>query len=387
MSRWLTVTALANRKAELSLRGVIGVPKMWEQYGANAAGTAKDFEKELKALGDVEEITLRIYSPGGYVFEGLAIHDILANHPARITVQIDGLCASIATVIMLAADKIVMPSNAYVMIHNAQGIEMGDYRTMAKMAADLEKWSADIAKMYAGKIKSVKGEASMKTLNEMRAMMDAETWLTGTDAKALGLVDEVTNEVALSASIAPLAMALNLPVNMDRVPAAVRAAFDTTTPSPSEDPSMKLQPAPLLNAASLTPPAGGGAAPAAQTQPAPAAPVPTAQAPAPAAPPAPSVPPTQPTAALTQADITAAVSAAVTAAVEPLTKRITALEGLRAAGVSPTAWGNQPPVEQPSASIDAPKTAEDVRNLLAKAKNFQEKRQILAAAQKAGIPL
>ena len=383
MSRWLTVTNLANRKAELSLRGVIGIPKMWEQYGVNAAGTAKDFEKELKALGpDIEEIILRIYSPGGYVFEGLAIHDILANHPARVTVQIDGLCASIATVIMLAADKIIMPSNAYVMIHNAQGIEAGDYRALAKMAADLEKWSADIAKMYAGKIKGVKGSATKKTLTEMRAMMDAETWLTGTDAQALGLVDEVTNEVVLSNCIAPLTMALSLPVNLDRVPAEVRAAFDTAAPSsasapPPEDPSMKLPRTPLLNAATETPPAGGGAAPATQ---------PTAQAPAPTAPV--TVIPPQPTAqapapapALTLADVTTAV----TNAIKPLTDRIQTLEGLRGAGVSPTAWGNQPPVPNPTGNIDAPRNEAEVRAACDKAKTFSERREILAKAREAGL--
>lgn len=380
-NRWLTVTNLANRKAELSLRGVIGIPKAWENYGANAAGTAKDFEKELKALGsDIEEITLRIYSPGGYVFDALAIHDILASHPARITAQVDGLAASAATVIMLAADKRVMPSNAWLMIHNAQGIEAGDYRAMAKMATDLEKWSADIAKMYAGTIKGGKGAATKKTLTELRAMMDAETWLTGTDAKELGLVDEVTNEVVLSNCIAPLDLALRLPVNLDRVPAAVRAAFDTAAPTssasappPPEDPSMKLHRTPLLNAATETPPAGGGAAPV------PPAPQPTAQTPPAAQPPPAATPP----AGITLADVTNAV----TEALKPLGERITALEGLRAAGVSPTAWGAQPPTPQPSANIDAPKTADDARELLKKAKNFEEKRQILAAAEKAGIRL
>lgn len=381
-NRWLTVTNLANRKAELSLRGVIGLPKMWEQYGANAAGTAKDLEKELKNLGEVDEITLRVYSPGGFVFDALAMHDILANHPARIIGQVDGLAASAATIVLMAADEIVIPANAYMMIHNAQGIEAGDHRALAKMAADLEKWSGDIAKMYAGKIKATKGNATKKTLTEMRGMMDAETWLTGTEAHALGLANKVTNEVALSNAVSPLDFALRLPINLDRVPEAVRAAFDTAAPtSPpaqtQDDPAMLKIHTPLFSAATDTPPAGG--APVVQ---------PTAQAPAPGAQVpvvVPQVIPPQPTAQAPAGFSLDDVRNAVAEAVKPLGERITSLEGLRAAGVSPTAWGNQPPVGNPANTADGFKNEADVRAALGKAKNFAEKREIMNQARKAGI--
>lgn len=387
---WFQVTALAERKAEIALRGVIGVPKMWEQYGVNAAGTARDFEKELKALGQVDEITLRIYSPGGYVFDALAIHDILASHPARITAVIDGLAASAATIVLMAADRVSMPSNAYLMIHNAQGIEAGDHRALVKMAQDLEKYSADIAKLYAGKIRAMKGSATKKTLTDLRAMMDAETWLSGSEAHALGLVDEVTNEVALSACLTPLDLATRLPVNLDRVPEAVRAAFDTTapaTPSEPDNPAMKIR-TPLL-APATDAPAGGGATPPTPT-PAPAA-APTATAPPPVAPPAPTAPAAPaPTASAVHTTAPAGltiddVRTVVNEAVSPLMQRIGTLEGLRNAGVSPTAWGGQPPVEQPAGNLDAPKTEADVRALLGKAKNFTERREILAKARAAGI--
>lgn len=383
---WFQVTALAERKAEIALRGVIGVPKMYADYGFNAAGTARDFEKELKALGQVDEITLRIYSPGGYVFDALAIHDILASHPARINAVIDGLAASAATIVLMAADRVSMPSNAYLMIHNAQGIEAGDHRALVKMAQDLEKYSADIAKLYTGKIRALKGNATKKTLTDLRAMMDAETWLNGSEAQALGLVDEVTNEVALSACLTPLDLATRLPVNLDRVPEAVRAAFDTAPPaSPSEppEPAMNIR-TPLLAPASDSP-AGG-------TSPTPPATPPTATAPPPAPP---AAPPAAPTAsAPTPPPAAAPVPTALTLddvrnvlgeALSPLTQRITALEGLRAAGVSSTAWGGQPPVDQPAGNLDAPKTEADVRDRLSKAKNFNERRDILAQARAAGL--
>jgi ATP-dependent protease ClpP protease subunit len=392
MSRpWFQVTALAERKAEIALRGVIGMPKFYAEYGFNAAGTARDFEKELKALGQVDEITLRIYSPGGYVFDALAIHDILASHPARITAVVDGLAASAATIVLMAADRVSMPSNAYLMIHNAQGCECGDHRALGKMAQDLEKYSGDIAKLYVGKIRALKGNATKKTLTELRTLMDAETWLSGSEAHALGLVDEVTNEVALSACLTPLDLATRLPVNLDRVPEAVRGAFDTvapTTPSEPDNPAMKIR-TPLLAPATDAPPAGGtptpppAAAPIATAPPPapvpPAAPpaAPTASAPTPTPPPAPVPAPT----GLTLDDVRNAVGEAIA----PLTQRLTALEGLRGAGVSPTAWGGQPPVDQPAGNLDAPKTEAEVRDRLSKAKNFTERREILNQARAAGL--
>lgn len=77
--------------------------------------TAQQFSEDLKAPGDISHITLNIHSPGGDVFDGIAIYNLLSKYPAKITVHIDGLAASMASVIAMAGDRIVMPENAIMM--------------------------------------------------------------------------------------------------------------------------------------------------------------------------------------------------------------------------------------------------------------------------------
>ena len=86
---------------------------------------AKAFLDELKALGPVPELTVRINSPGGSVFDGVAIYNALKRHSAAITVWIDGIAASIASMIAMAGDEIVMPENAMLMLHDPSGLVMG----------------------------------------------------------------------------------------------------------------------------------------------------------------------------------------------------------------------------------------------------------------------
>jgi ATP-dependent Clp protease, protease subunit len=118
--RWYEFRAQAKGAAEIVIYdeiGAFGIP-------------AKAFIDELKALGSVPELTLRINSPGGSVFDGVAIYNALQRHEARITVRIDGLAASIASMIAMAGDEVVMPENAMLVLHDPSGMVMGTAQDM-----------------------------------------------------------------------------------------------------------------------------------------------------------------------------------------------------------------------------------------------------------------
>lgn len=220
-------TNAAKGKAEISIRGTIGVPKAYAEYmSSGAGGTVSDFEKELKNIGsDVDEVTMRIFSRGGDIFTAMAMHDMIAAHPARFVAVVDGLAASAATWLMNACDEIQMPANAWYFMHNVQSLAIGDHRTLNKAASESEKFTNDLARVYQGRMKTAGKKTS---LNTVRKMMDDETWLNGSEAKDQGLVDKVIGEVALSACIgAPVFNGDLPPVNLDRVPAELRALFDT----------------------------------------------------------------------------------------------------------------------------------------------------------------
>lgn len=127
-------------------------------------------------------LRVRINSPGGSVFEGLAIANALRAHPANVIVQVDGLAASIASVIAMAGDRLVMMPNSMLMIHEASGLCIGDATDMQQMAGVLGKISDNIAGAYAAKAGG--------TSDEWRAVMRAETWYLPEDAVTAGLADE-----------------------------------------------------------------------------------------------------------------------------------------------------------------------------------------------------
>jgi ATP-dependent protease ClpP protease subunit len=147
--------------------------------------TANDFARELQAL-DTDAITLRINSPGGDVFDGLAIYNALRNHPATVTTRIDGLAASAASFIAMAGDKIVAEKASQIMIHDAMGAAIGlDAAEMRDMADLLDKTSGTIAGIY--------GDRAGTPAADWRTAMQTETWYTADEALAAGLVDEVAD--------------------------------------------------------------------------------------------------------------------------------------------------------------------------------------------------
>ena len=153
--------------------------------------TAKDFVEDLKALGDVKELTVRINSYGGEVFAGLAIYNFLARHPANVTVWVDGIAASIASVIAMAGDKVIMPDNAFMMIHRSWGLVIGNAETMEEWAEIMRKFDNSIMLTYQKK--------SPKPVDEIEQLMSDESWLTAAEAVEWGFADEVSAPVELAA--------------------------------------------------------------------------------------------------------------------------------------------------------------------------------------------
>lgn len=167
---------------------------MYEQIGrdfwSDEGIAAKDFAADLRNLGDVKNISLRINSPGGSVFEGMAIYNLLKSHPANVDVYVDGIAASIASVIAMAGDRIIMPENTMMMIHDPAGVVMGTSVDMRKMAEALDKIKESIKSSY---------KRTALTDKEIDNLMTDETWLTAKDCQEKGFCDEVIEAVKVAA--------------------------------------------------------------------------------------------------------------------------------------------------------------------------------------------
>lgn len=157
---------------------------VYEAIGGWWGMQASEFIAEISKI-TTSNIRVRINSPGGSVFDSIAIYNALVMHPANITTQVDSLAASGASIIAMSGDRIVMGVGSQMMIHDASGIELGDARAMREMADFLDKQSDNIADIYEH---ASRGET---TSQEFRAMMLAETWMSAKEAVDAGLADEV----------------------------------------------------------------------------------------------------------------------------------------------------------------------------------------------------
>ena len=164
---------------------------IYDEIGAYGV-TAKGFLAELGALPDDAAIDLRLNSPGGSVFDAVAIYNALKRHPGEITVWIDGIAASAASYVAMAGDTIMMPENAFLMIHDPSGLVMGTAEDMRSTAEALDKVKVSLIQGYAAK--------SGKPDDEIATLMATETWLDAKDALDLGLIDRIAEPVKLAAS-------------------------------------------------------------------------------------------------------------------------------------------------------------------------------------------
>ena len=152
--------------------------------------TAQDFISEMKEYKDTP-VNLRINCIGGDVFDGMAMYNIIKKREAKTTAYIEGIAASMGSVIALAADEVVMAENSLFMIHNAWGGAMGEAEDMRKTASVLEKISGEIASIYKRKTRL--------SLDRIQDMMDEETWLNAEEAYELGFIDSISDSIKVAA--------------------------------------------------------------------------------------------------------------------------------------------------------------------------------------------
>ncbi len=167
---------------------------LYDQVGEGFFGgmSAKTFADELNKLGQVDTISLHINSPGGSVFDGVAIYNTLKRHPARLEVDVDGIAASIASVIAMAGDEIRMAANAMMMIHDPYGFSMGDSTDMRKTADLLDQIKGVIVDTYA--------KRTGQPAADLEAMMSEETWMTAAQALEHGFSDKTTEDQRIAAA-------------------------------------------------------------------------------------------------------------------------------------------------------------------------------------------
>ena len=181
MANWYAIRARGTG-AEVAIYDEIGA------YGVSAKG----FLAELGALPEGTPVDLRLNSPGGSVFDAVAIHNALKRHEGTVTVWIDGIAASAASYVAMAGDEIVMPENAFLMIHDPAGLVMGTAEDMRALAEALDKVKGSLVSGYAAK--------SGRTPEEVSALMAAETWFDASDAVAQGFADRLIEPVRIAAN-------------------------------------------------------------------------------------------------------------------------------------------------------------------------------------------
>lgn len=196
--------------AEIRLFEQIG-----EDFWSGGGITAKQFADDLKAAGNISRIKLLVNSVGGSVWDGLGIYDTLLAHPAAVRAETRGLCASIASVIICAAapGQIAMTPTSTLMIHNPATLVGGDSNEMRKMADVMDKVKSSMITAYR--------RHTPKSVSEISAIMDAETWFTPKEAIAAGFADTVTTPDDDDADVAA---SVDLS-HFRRVPAQIAARF------------------------------------------------------------------------------------------------------------------------------------------------------------------
>lgn len=160
------------------------VQRIYDWVGIEATSPSKI--NQALATSNKKDIEVIINSPGGNVFAGSEIYTALKEHVGNVTVKIVGVAASAASVIAMAADKILMSPTANMMIHNVSTTVSGDYRQMQHAAAVLESTNQSIMNAYKTR--------TNKTDAELKEMMDAETWFNAQSAVENGFADEVMFE-------------------------------------------------------------------------------------------------------------------------------------------------------------------------------------------------
>jgi len=189
---WYKIEASANDQAEILVYDVIGWPY-------NDAG---DLVRYVNSLGD-KDILVRLNTPGGDVFDGMAIFNALANHKGKVTIRIEALAASMGSVLAMAGKEIQAYSNTMMMIHDPWTYMAGNQYELREMADLLEKISGNMLDVYTGRSKVGK--------REMKEIMKAETWYTAKEAKEKGFINTILETGKATKAQFDLTMYANVP--------------------------------------------------------------------------------------------------------------------------------------------------------------------------------
>ena len=213
---WYNMTAAEGEtSAEISIYDAIG------SFDVNA----KQFVDELKDI-NAEVINLRINSPGGSVIDGNAMFNALQRHPAKVITHIDGLAASMASVIAMAGDEVHMADNALLMIHNPWTFSMGDADELRADADLLDKMSASILSSYG---------RSQYEVDELKNLMDEETWFTAQEAFDAGFVDHISTGLrAAAGDITAMAEGAEIKVPAEKQVVSLTKQIDAVTKASTE---------------------------------------------------------------------------------------------------------------------------------------------------------
>lgn len=169
---WFTVNARGN-EASVSILGDIG------GWGVSFA----DFRRSVEAAGSIRRLNISINSDGGDVYTGFAIYNFLARHSARKIVTVEGLAASMASVVFMVGDERIMPANAQLMIHNPMGSITGEGDQIVKFGESVNKMRMNIANAYA--------DRTLLPVPKVLKMMDAQTWIGADEALDMGFATKV----------------------------------------------------------------------------------------------------------------------------------------------------------------------------------------------------
>lgn len=180
---WFEVKAQAGTRAQVFIYGVI-VDYKWDEDDV----TAREFIDAIRPLGDFD---LRINSPGGSVPAGSAIYNALRRHKGQVDVYIEGIAASMASVVAMGGNRVIVAANALLMIHDPWSFVAGNAAEMRKAADTLDKFKVGMVAAY-------KDKAGMEQA-EIERLMSEETWFTAQEALALGFADEIEAPMEMAA--------------------------------------------------------------------------------------------------------------------------------------------------------------------------------------------
>jgi ATP-dependent protease ClpP protease subunit len=183
LSKWSEkpLAAVADDENTVTIYDVIG-EDMWTGGGF----TAKRMSAALRAIGK-NDVTVKVNSPGGDMFEGIAIYNLLREHPAKVTIDVMGWAASAASIIAMAGDEIRMGLGTFMMVHNAWGVVVGNRHDMRDAAKLFDGFDAAIADIY-------EARTGMKRA-AVEKLMDAETFMGPSEAVTNGFADVVMNDL------------------------------------------------------------------------------------------------------------------------------------------------------------------------------------------------